>query len=132
MMVVASSCRDSCARTRVMQPSLSQPLDAIDDVADDEFFTTSRTAARSKRQSSMTSKGILLYQVILVLCHPATFHYGLVQLSYLCIPSFHHFNSYMYKAKAIITSFIPRGEKHDTTVHEIINPAIENERVTHE
>jgi hypothetical protein len=36
----------------------------------------------------------------------------------------------MEKAKAAVSNFLSRDGKHETTVHETVNPAIENERVT--
>jgi len=36
----------------------------------------------------------------------------------------------MDKAKAAVSSFLHKDGKHDTTVHETINPAIQNEQVT--
>jgi hypothetical protein len=35
----------------------------------------------------------------------------------------------MDKAKAAVSSFLSKDGKHDTTVHERVNPAVENERV---
>ncbi len=35
----------------------------------------------------------------------------------------------MDKAKAAVSNFLSRDGKHETTVHETVNPAIENERV---
>jgi len=36
----------------------------------------------------------------------------------------------MDKAKAAVSGFLSKDGKHDTTVHETINPAVQNERVT--
>jgi len=36
----------------------------------------------------------------------------------------------MDKAKAAVSSFLSKDGKHDTTVHETVNPAIQNEHVT--
>jgi hypothetical protein len=36
----------------------------------------------------------------------------------------------MDKAKAAVSSFLSKDGKHDTTVHETVNPAITNENVT--
>ncbi|RDW80947.1 hypothetical protein BP5796_05645 [Coleophoma crateriformis] len=36
----------------------------------------------------------------------------------------------MEKAKAAVTGFLSKDGKHDTTVHETVNPAVQNEHVT--
>jgi len=54
-----------------------------------------------------------------------------ILLSYLFhINYFTHTKSYKIdKAKAAVSNFLSRDGKHETTVHETVNPAIENERV---
>lgn len=94
--------------------------------------TTLGTSGRSKAQSSMTYGGNShikprsdrFIEYFLLQTNSILFSY-LFHINY-----FTHIKSYkMDKVKATVSNFLSRDGKHETTVQETANPAIENERV---